>query len=161
MIKCNKCGVKKDDSNFPIQRRGKLYESMAGYCRECRKYQMYSNLNTSVDKFLIDRHNRLKIRAKSKGIICSITRDEFVKLYHNQKGKCFYTGVEMTWGVGKGFSRDSISIDKMIPKLGYTKENTVLCSNKVNTVKCDLSLEELKQWIPKWYKKIVKSFPQK
>lgn len=47
-----------------------------------------------------------------------------------------------------------MSIDRLIPENGYVKENIVLCIYKANTVKNDLTLSELKEWIPSWYKKI-------
>lgn len=155
---CNKCGEGKSKDQYPIQRKGKKYESMSGYCRSCRKKQMYSNLNNDIDKFLADRHNRLIIRANTSKIPITITREEFLKLYHKQKGKCFYTNAEMIWGVGKGLNRNSLSIDRIIPEVGYTSENTVLCCNRINSIKQDMTLLELKEFIPKWYKKITEHF---
>lgn len=57
--------------------------------------------------------------------------------------------------------RDKISIDKIIPEKGYVEGNVVLCTNRVNTIKSDLSLEEMKEWIPSWYQKVVEIWRSK
>ena len=56
----------------------------------------------------------------------------------------------------EGLSYDSISVDKIIPELGYIKENIVLCSFKANTIKQNLTLDELREWIPRFYQKLIK-----
>ena len=50
----------------------------------------------------------------------------------------------------------SLSVDKIIPKLGYVKTNTVFCTLFVNRVKADASLEFIQTHMPDWYKKIIK-----
>lgn len=62
-------------------------------------------------------------------------------LYKKQNGKCYYTGVQMTWttsGSGKGtFSRDTVTVDRKDPDGGYFKENIVLCTHSINWTKSD------------------------
>lgn len=151
---CNKCGEKKEYFDFPIQRKGKKYESMSGYCRQCRKKQMYANLNSDITKFLSDKFHRIKCRAKKLNVDFNLDKESFIAMYYNQKGKCFYTGIKMDCRVGQGKSRNSLSVDRIKHDKGYTKYNIVLCVNRVNTIKSDMTLGELKEWIPKWYKKL-------
>lgn len=62
----------------------------------------------------------------------------------------------MGWGVHKDLpDRNIISLDKVIPERGYVAGNVVLCSNRFNTVKNDLSLEELSLYIPSFYNKLI------
>jgi len=77
-----------------------------------------------------------------------------LKQFENQKGKCFYTGRILEWKGGNGLNRNSLSIDKIIPEKGYIQKNFVLCTHIANSVKLDLSLQEIEEWIPKWYSKI-------
>jgi hypothetical protein len=56
---------------------------------------------------------------------------------------------------GVGSNWQSLTVDKVIPERGYTKRNIVLCTKKFNTVKNDLSLEEIKTHMPFWYNKLI------
>ena len=152
--KCSKCNKIKNLKQFQHGRKGQKYQYKFSYCKSCRKKQTYLNLNSDVNKFLSDRFNRLKRRCTQNKILINITKEEFINLYHKQKGKCFYTKEPLLCKVGKGLNRNSLSIDKLIPKQGYTSKNVVLCTHKANSIKNDLTLNELKKWIPKWYNKI-------
>lgn len=72
-------------------------------------------------------------------------------------GLCFYSDTKMSLTAGEGHKKDTISFDKIIPEKGYTKGNVVLCSNKFNMVKNNLTLEELALYIPLFYNKIINS----
>lgn len=155
MKKCSRCGEDKPLKEYWLNRANKPNPYRLTYCNTCRYKQNNANLNSSVDKFLSDRYNRLVLRARNKNIQLTITKEEFIELYHSQNGKCFYTDINMVCRVGDGGNRYSMSIDKIIPELGYTKNNTVLCINKANTIKNDCSLEEIREWMPEWYERII------
>lgn len=152
--RCCKCNDVKSIDEFQFGRKGQKYEYRFSYCNKCRKQQCYLNLNSSVDKFLNNKYHRLVNRCKDFGITCSLTKKEFIDQYHKQNGLCFYTDEPMTYEVGFGKSRNSISVDKIIPDKGYVLGNFVFCINKVNTCKNDLTLEEIKKWMPEWYSRI-------
>ena len=61
-----------------------------------------------------------------------------------------YTDIEWKYKI-----RYCLSFDKIISEKGYTKENIVLCTYRANAVKQDLTLEEIKKWLPIWYEKII------
>lgn len=153
--KCNKCFEIKPLNEFLYGRKGQKYEYRFSYCRLCRKKQLYLNLNNSTYRFLSDKYNRLVNRAREEGCACNITKKDFIEQFDFQQGKCFYTDEIMVCKVGMGKSRNSCSVDKIIPKLGYIKGNIVFCTNRTNTAKSDFSLAEIKLWMPLWYKKIV------
>lgn len=154
--RCRKCNEVKYIDNFQFGRKGKKYEYRFSYCNECRKKQVYLNLNNDINKFLADRFHRMKRRAKSKNIVCTITKEEFIVQYNIQKGLCFYTDAQMVCEVGSELHRDSLSIDKLIPEQGYIEGNVVFTTHRINTCKCDLSLEEIKKWMPTWHSRIEK-----
>ena len=85
-------------------------------------------------------------RATRRGIDFAIGLDELVELWENQGGKCYYTGVEMTYAEG---DRTAVSLDRIDPSKGYVSENVVLCCWIVNLMKLDLSVEGFKQWCQK------------
>lgn len=152
--KCSKCGEIKPISEFQRGRKDKQYEYHFSYCNFCRKKQCYLNLNKTIDSFLSDKYNRLKVRAKKYNIPFELEKSYFIKIYHQQKGMCFYTNEKMEWGVGDGHNRLSISVDRVIPKNGYIFGNIVMCTTKANTMKNDLSIDEIKRYLPLFYEKI-------
>ena len=80
-----------------------------------------------------------------------------MKAFNKQHGLCFYTDIKLKMGIGKnGKEKDAFSIDKIIPEKGYTVGNIVLCTRRTNTVKSDLTLEEIKLWMPEWYMRLAK-----
>lgn len=154
--RCRKCDEIKPIGEFQWGRKGQKYEYKFSYCNECRKKQNYLSLNSDVNKFLADRFNRMKRRAKKENIPCSITKEDFMAQYHEQKGLCFYTDATLICEVGSELHRDSLSIDKIIPETGYSRGNLVFTTHRINTCKCDLSLEEMWKWMPEWYSRIEK-----
>lgn len=62
----------------------------------------------------------------------------------------------MTWGVFKGNKIDSVSFDRINPSLGYIKSNTILCCNRINSIKNNLTIDELQEYMPLFYNKILK-----
>lgn len=153
--RCRKCKNIKSLEEFQFGRKGKRYEYRFSYCNDCRRKQVYLNLNNNVDKFLSNSFNKLKLRSKKKNIPFSITKEEFIEQYHNQNGLCFYTDVEMVCEVGNNTQRNTMSVDKIIPQKGYCKGNVVFTTFRINTCKCDLELEEIKMWMPIWYDRII------
>lgn len=129
-------------------------------CKSCRKKQMNEKLTNSLDSFFKDKEARLKVRAKKSNIDFNIEPGYLMKLYNIQNGICFYTGEELICQSGKGRNPHCLSIDKIIPKLGYVVGNIALCINRFNTVKYNLSLEEIKKWMPPMYEKIENHFKQ-
>lgn len=98
-----------------------------------------------VIKDMLSRHaSRLesKRRAYKKKIPFEITTDYLKKLFDQQDGKCFYSGLPMTVADDKKYS---ISVDRIDSSKGYTKDNVVLAAFIVNTMKNDLSLEDFKE----------------
>ncbi len=49
---------------------------------------------------------------------------------------------------------NSLSVDRIIFDDNYREGNIVLAINKVNVVKSDMTLTEMKKWTPQWFDKI-------
>jgi hypothetical protein len=154
---CSRCDDIRPLKEFQKGRKGTNDEYRISYCNACRRAQINKNVNSLVDirMFLYDRHNRLKRRCKENNITCTITRGELVGIYQKQKGLCFYTDALLICEAGAKLHRDSMSIDKIIPEKGYTADNTVLTTHRINTCKNDLSIDEIKKWMPEWYNRIA------
>jgi len=76
-------------------------------------------------------------RARTQGVPFDLEPDYLVGLFHQQKGLCYYSGVEMDWdSYGKGHATsESMSVDRLDPQKGYVKGNVVLCTYLMNTTK--------------------------
>lgn len=68
--------------------------------------------------------------------------------------RCPVLGVPLTGGKGRPHHA-SPSIDQIIPAKGYTKDNTVVVSWRVNYLKRDATIEELQQ-IARFYTRLKK-----
>lgn len=124
------------------------------YCNKCRKIQSYERVNLSIDSFMKDKYARLKVRSKKYKIPFEISYDDFISQYKYQWWKCFYSWIDLVCASWSWRHRNSLSVDKIIPELGYIKSNLVFCTTKVNTCKSDISLDEMKEWMPWWYEKV-------
>lgn len=82
--------------------------------------------------------------AKKRAIPSSdLTTEYMVELWNNQKGKCYYSGIEMVPHVnGTGRSPYSPSIDRVVPSKGYVKGNVVWTCWACNAGKSIFSVEE-------------------
>lgn len=158
---CSKCNKIKPIDEFQKGRKDKQYEYHFSYCNSCRKKQLYLSINDDVNKFLNDRYNRLKLRAEKNNIPFDIIKKDFIELYYKQKGLCFYSDKPLICKAGIGYSRMSFSVDKIESDLGYTIDNIVFCGAKFNTIKSDLTLKEMKKWMPVFYKRIIKKINKK
>ena len=72
-----------------------------------------------------------KAGAKRRNIPFNIDYEYVMDILEQQKFKCFYTNQEMTFGTQEEHN-SSLSIDKVVPELGYIKGNVVFCTHKVN-----------------------------
>ena len=79
-------------------------------------------------------------RAKKKGLVFSITR-EWARIRYT--GKCELTGVSFAASAGHGPKALSISIDQIVPRGGYTPENSRFILHAINSFKGQMADEEM------------------
>lgn len=153
-VRCRICGVTKPvDGNFLVS-RGIPTKSVSRTCLSCRKLARSSYIADNYFKVRVD---GLRATAKKANLPCSITADDLQHLFDAACGKCFYTDTVMdTAKSGKGKNRwNVLSVDKIYPHLGYVRGNVVLCTVKANLIKNNCTLEEMSEWMPGWYQRIM------
>lgn len=159
--KCICCKEEKELTNFkwiPDQKRpgGKWYYRE---CLKCAYVKIIKSAEYETNKvrFFRLKLDGVKKRCKEKGIRYDLTPEYCIELYEGQDKKCFYTDEKLILLIKKDNHRAKghISFDRVDPTRGYEKGNVVLCQNRVNTIKSDCSLEEMKAWMPGWYKRIM------
>ena len=89
---------------------------------------------------------RIRARAKKAQVPCSIDGEMFREIWHEQKGRCYYTGRKMRFGTNtrKVMHMDSATVDRVVPSRGYVRNNIVLCCRWVNSAKGQGTLKQLK-----------------
>lgn len=90
---------------------------------------------------------RIKSRHKAKhGTECTLTIDDLMTMYYQQKGKCYWTGLPLQWGDQLADAHPmKISFDQLEPGAGYTKENVVLASNFANRARGNTPVAEFRE----------------
>ena len=152
---CTRCGETKDVSEFykkRVLKSGKIqYNSQ---CKTCRnEYQRaYCDKNIETLRDYRRKYYGFKMRPKQptwaskmyKGIKQrerlqgKIYVEEgldawfLMELFEKQKGKCYYSGVEMNQ---EGLRLSNASLDRVDSAIGYTKDNVVLVCMGINFMK--------------------------
>lgn len=153
---CSRCFDVKPLTQFIQNRKCGKYTYHLSYCHDCRKVVLNTHLNRSIDNYLQNRTNRLRKRAGDLKLDFDITTEHLKSLYEQQDGKCFYTDTPMTWGAGRGVIMNALSMDRIDPRQGYVQGNVVLCCYRINAIKRDITLDEMKAWMPGWYERVLK-----
>lgn len=154
---CSECGGKKELGKFSFHKRpeGKSYRE--SFCNNCRRKKQVTRQNSDVLRFVSAAYSAIKARCHRRNVVFQLRKERVLDMFVRQKGLCFYTDIPMRCLAGSGASRYSLSIDRVIPERGYVDTNVVLCIKLANSVKTDLTLKELHQWLPKWYNRLVKA----
>ena len=127
--RCKKCTSKKNKDRY----NNMSDANKAAYIEyNSVNYKKWSRDNIFQYRFLCARN-----RAYKKGIEFDITPEYLAELLDRQNGCCYYSGLKFTEDRHYTWSIDRIDSTK-----GYTKDNVVLASSIVNTMKNDLPLSE-------------------
>lgn len=145
-IECSKCFEVKHIMEFSIIRR---HGPVLSYCNVCRNKKK----SVTLEKYLEHKYYDRKRKNKNK-VPFDISLEDFIEQFHNQRGLCFYTDTPLITENGNGNDRNCCSVDKIIPHIGYVKGNVVFCTHRINTIKNDLSMEEIAKYVPSFYGKI-------
>lgn len=116
-----------------------------GYCRDCEKETNLEYAYKSIETILQARLRAAKGRAIKKKLPFSIELNHLLSLWEKQQGKCFYTGLDMTYKHDNEKSL-SVSLDRIIPSKGYMPDNITLCCWRVNMIKGELTIKEFYKW---------------
>jgi hypothetical protein len=108
-------------------------------CHKCIHEQWIS----TTEGALRYRFSMKKSVARRKGILFTITLDEFKGQYEKQAGKDGYTGEQFCFAFGQGRSRVTGSVDRIVNEGGYTPGNFVFCRLATNSKKGNRPVERL------------------
>jgi len=159
-VRCSKCPKVLLFTDLEMIRPNSDNPSRISYCRDCRTKQGIAKNNSSLNHYLANRIRGIRTRAKLQNIPFEITVTMLENQYEKQEGKCFYTDIALGISSDKEIEGNDIqhrlSVDKIIPELGYVENNIVLCTVRANGIKGALSLDQMKEWLPLWHQRIQK-----
>ena len=111
--------------------------------KEQNKYKKKLNRQNPLSVIL----QHAKQRAKLKNVPFDITADDI-----EVPEFCPILGLQLV--VNEGHAKDnSMTIDRIVPELGYVKGNVAIISFKANTIKNNASIEDLEKvllWLKRW-----------
>jgi len=119
------------------------------YQKNKEKKLKQSNINTlkRLEEFpLKSLLSSIKSGAKLRNILFDIDYDFVINQWDIQKGKCFYSNIDMNLTARKK-EPFQVSIDRIDSNKNYTKDNTVLCCQSINYMKNDYSLEDFSRFL--------------
>ena len=147
---CIRCATYKDPEDFyNTQNTGKFTKRNGKfkYCKLCTQViqlEQYMKRRSTIEGTIKENLIRCKSSSKVRNISFNIDYEYLMELYRKQEGKCAISGILMENATY--YNPKAVSIDKIIPKEGYTKGNIQLVCWIVNQMKNDLSNAELLSW---------------
>jgi hypothetical protein len=109
----------------------------------------------SLERYLANKCKQLKRRATKSRKPFDLTPGFLAEMYHSQRGLCAYTGIPLRLDSTET-QPDSLSVDKIEARKGYTPDNVILCSTFANTLKGTKSRAEFETSLKKTIKDISK-----
>lgn len=148
--KCCICGKWKPLKSFENTRHGGKLSN----CFACRYMNDKLSINRDKARFLKQAFHKLRSRSLRKGVFFDLEFEDVIDILKAQEYRCFYTDEDLWLWVGEGRNDNSLSFDRVIFDKGYTKNNLVICTKRINAVKLNLTLTEIKEWMPSFYERL-------
>ena len=148
--KCHTCGEDKPIENFrwlKARRPSDPARWRANECSSCfrARYRAYNKLPRVRIRHMVHDMNK---NAKKRMFDCNITAEDIFQMYDDQDGKCAITGFDMTLGSSDDLieKQYAASPDRIDNERGYTTDNVWLVTARANSLKSDMTIEELLEW---------------
>jgi len=151
--RCFKCNQRKELSEFSKNRS--TFDGYQKCCKECfsnydsvkRGYKKKSKLlKTDLEVYLRNKTSGLKRKSERMGLEFDLPKTFLYETLLKQNHKCYYTDIEIKHNEGC-HQFDSISVERLDPMLGYTKDNVVLASYTINSFKGIMNELEFKLYL--------------
>jgi predicted transcriptional regulator len=144
----SKLAYEKGREKYVARNKERYLENKEQVLQSCKDY--YERLKSSRPEVLLLRS--AKQRAKTKNLPIDITLEDIIIPEY-----CPILKIKLECSKGNA-SKNSPSLDKIIPELGYVKGNIQVISNLANTMKWDANFKELvnfAEWVNENIKPIL------
>lgn len=138
------------DTNFKIKHAAYRDKNRDRINHRNSEYQKTTGKSVKLKNNKVSHWNRTlcyssNYSGKKKGFGKSeLTPEWILEQFEKQDGKCFYSNLPFVITADRRHLRQP-SLDRKDPKVGYTKENVVLCLWAVNAAKGTRPIEELNE----------------
>jgi hypothetical protein len=143
---CNCCMFNLPIENFYM--KSPRHNRRMRICKKCFnikekqiKLNRYATPESSKKAALNKMFLASRTRARKQNLPFNLDLEWFEK---NIQERCPILGITFDFVIGRGNIDSLASIDKIIPELGYIKENCQIISFRANRLKCDGTLKEFK-----------------
>ena len=149
-----KCSICKELLPFNDFFKNKWYkkDGLATHCKKCNKKSDFKYANTEKGALTV---LYISIRKKIKNIRyinfteeeknrhrCHLTKEQFLKKWEEHVlkygYKCAFSGEEIVFkrtSHKDSVKSNAVSVDRLNPKIGYTEDNLIFVSSKINNMK--------------------------
>jgi hypothetical protein len=138
MKTCSQCKIVKSSDQFFKHKQTK--DGLHSWCKACcniGNQKSRDKVNSTIEgRAKIFLQNAKKSAVKRKQVF-ELEIKDIVDCWNRQTQTCAYSGREMTLKQGE---LNTVSIERIDSKVGYTKDNTILVCNAVNRMKSDFDL---------------------
>jgi hypothetical protein len=161
--RCRECREVVPNEEFPFVKNFADGRRLA-ICRKCRYRRGRQAVASDPARYFADREGRMArggrgARPSRQDISYSLPPGYLHGLWLYQVGLCFYTDRPMRMAYAAGRSPDGVSIDRVDPAAPYEVGNVVLCCSRVNSIKSDVTPDELADWMPGWHARVLNGLP--
>jgi len=128
---CHSCKELKPKSEFC--RSVGMASGIQSYCRDCssqERKKVYRTLRGNAQCLAAS----ARLRAKLKGLECSVSHEDILDMLWHQQARCHYSGVELEYLQPNSHWR--ASLERVCNHSGYTTSNCVLIAAEFNTGDC-------------------------
>lgn len=137
---CFKCKETKVTSLF--FKHHQTSDGFHSWCKSCCKEGSNKSkvkLNSTIEGRATVFLRNAKKSAEKRNQEFSLDIKDITEFWNLQNGICPYTGRQMTLEAGK---LNTVSIERIDSKIGYTKSNTILVCQAINRMKSDFKFED-------------------
>ena len=120
------------------------YQSKWNHSNKGREYRRKYSKHWAINNPLRTLFSVLQTRSRKRGYEFNLAFEELKEL--EVSDICPILGIPISWDKGSGNASDnSISIDRIDPYRGYTKDNVIFVSLRANRIKNNGTLDEFKK----------------
>lgn len=136
---CTECGKVQPLTHEYFSKEHGKFRFICRSCVNIHNKVMYNIKYNTLDGVLYLRCKKARGRAAEKHMKFDLTPEFLLELWNVQDGKCFYSGLEMSFDRNDLYT---VSVDRVDSNKGYTQDNVVLTAWSVNNMKSSYTVEE-------------------
>jgi hypothetical protein len=137
---CFRCKTEKSTNLF--FKHHQTSDGLHSWCKSCctiGNNRSRAKQNSTIQGRAVVFLRNAKKSAEKRNQEFSLNVEDIVDFWNKQDKICAYSGLEMTLEAGKF---NTVSIERIDSKIGYTKENTLLVCQAVNRMKSDFNFDD-------------------